>query len=473
MFIIWLAAIVILAWVALNWLRHRVQGNNARHRNHILQELGCTPEKTPTFLGFFHPYCNAGGGGERVLWTAIRDVQREFPEVISVVYTGDTDCSKEHILLKVKTRFCIDLDPRKLAFVYLKKRYLVEDARYPRMTLLFQSLGSLPLAYEALTKLVPDIFFDTMGYAFTYPLVYLTAKIKIAAYVHYPIISSDMLQRVYECRPQYNNDARFATNAVWRIGKLIYYHTFAKVYGLCGSFADVVVVNSTWTKGHIDYLWRTKAEIVYPPCDTERLNELSLTGRKPWIVSVAQFRPEKDHILQLRSLARLLEIHPEWKSQSLQLVLIGSSRNDGDERRIADLRKESARLGIQDYVRFEVNATYDVLVSYLGTARVGLHTMWNEHFGIGVVEYMAAGLIPVAHDSAGPKLDIVTNHNEGRTGYLANSVETFADNLHTALSLSEKEYEAMALRARATAAEKFSEKAFSISLLRRLRKYLM
>ena len=23
-------------------------------------------------VGFFHPYCNAGGGGERVLWQAVR-----------------------------------------------------------------------------------------------------------------------------------------------------------------------------------------------------------------------------------------------------------------------------------------------------------------------------------------------------------------------------------------------------------------
>ena len=35
----------------------------------------------------------------------------------------------------------------------------------------------------------------------------------------------------------------------------------------------------------------------------------------------------------------------------------------------------------------------------LGMASVGLHTMWNEHFGIGVVEMMAAGLAVVAHDS--------------------------------------------------------------------------
>jgi alpha-1,2-mannosyltransferase len=45
---------------------------------------------------------NAGGGGERVLWTAIRDVQRDFPNVICAVYTGDVEATKEQIINKVK-----------------------------------------------------------------------------------------------------------------------------------------------------------------------------------------------------------------------------------------------------------------------------------------------------------------------------------------------------------------------------------
>lgn len=28
-------------------------------------------------VGIFHPYCNAGGGGERVLWCAIRALQKK------------------------------------------------------------------------------------------------------------------------------------------------------------------------------------------------------------------------------------------------------------------------------------------------------------------------------------------------------------------------------------------------------------
>ncbi|CAI5987253.1 unnamed protein product [Closterium sp. NIES-65] len=47
------------------------------------------------------------------------------------------------------------------------------------------------------------------------------------------------------------------------------------------------------------------------------------------------------------------------------------------------------------------------LQQLLGGATCGIHTMWDEHFGISVVEYMAAGAVPIAHNSAGPKMDIV------------------------------------------------------------------
>jgi hypothetical protein len=49
-------------------------------------------------------YSNAGGGGERVLWTAVALMQRTEPDVISIIYSGDTDASKEQIIAKVKVR---------------------------------------------------------------------------------------------------------------------------------------------------------------------------------------------------------------------------------------------------------------------------------------------------------------------------------------------------------------------------------
>lgn len=38
-----------------------------------------------------------------------------------------------------------------------------------------------------------------------------------------------------------------------------------------------------------------------------------------------------------------------------------------------------------------VNASFEQLRALLGDAVAGLHTMVDEHFGISVVEYMAAG----------------------------------------------------------------------------------
>ena len=48
---------------------------------------------------------NAGGGGERVLWTAVALVQRTEPDVVSVIYSGDVDASKQEIIQKVKVHW--------------------------------------------------------------------------------------------------------------------------------------------------------------------------------------------------------------------------------------------------------------------------------------------------------------------------------------------------------------------------------
>lgn len=41
------------------------------------QNLAGRDGRQPLLVAFFHPYCNAGGGGERVLWCAIRTLQKK------------------------------------------------------------------------------------------------------------------------------------------------------------------------------------------------------------------------------------------------------------------------------------------------------------------------------------------------------------------------------------------------------------
>lgn len=62
-------------------------------------------------VAFFHPYCNAGGGGERVLWCALKAWQKNYPAVRYIIYTGDVDAAPDQIVSKAQERFVLSLRP--------------------------------------------------------------------------------------------------------------------------------------------------------------------------------------------------------------------------------------------------------------------------------------------------------------------------------------------------------------------------
>ena len=66
--------------------------------------------------------------------------------------------------------------------------------------------------------------------------------------------------------------------------------------------------------------------------------------------------------------------------------------------------------------------------------------MWNEHFGIGAIEGMAAVTIILAHNSGEPKLDIVIPHVEQITGFLAESEEGYTETMANILSLQKRDF---------------------------------
>ncbi|KAA1472174.1 mannosyltransferase [Dentipellis sp. KUC8613] len=493
--------IVLLAYV------RNLRDAHEDQRAKLLKTLGIEESRKKKIVGFFHPYCNAGGGGERVLWAAVSFIQRTEPEVVSVVYSGDKDATKEQIIAKVKSRFDITLSPDTLHFIFLDSREYVEDARWPRFTLLGQSLGSMYLAWEAMSQLVPDLYIDTMGYAFTFYAVAWLTGVPIGAYVHYPTISTDMLARVQSRKTTHTNSDAIASSPILSRGKLLYYRIFMYHYAQALRHASFIMVNSSWTKNHVDsilaysdplldalhlpleiiilplrlifkYILPTvstnkipratpkEALIVYPSCDTREMSKLPLEGRERMIISICQFRPEKDHPAQLRALSELLRNHSQYKTPfagadgGVRLVLIGGSRNDGDAARIEGLRRLAKELDIEDHLEFAVNAPFPEMLTYLARASIGLNTMVDEHFGINVVEYMAAGLIPISHASGGPLHDIIVPYDGQPTGFHARDPASFAEAIYKVLSLPKEEDLALRQRARARAVEAFSEQAF-------------
>lgn len=423
-------------------------------------------------VGFFHPFCDAGGGGERVLWAAIRATQQRWPKAKCMVYTGDHDVNKDAILSRVENRFNIHLHPPTVNFLYLTTRHWVLASTWPRFTLAGQSFGSLIVAWDAFSLLVPDIFVDTMGYAFALGLSkFLFPEIPTAAYVHYPTISTDMLESL-DPTSTVGSQGVHAGQGTGTRGKAkkLYWKLFAKVYSHVGASADVVMTNSTWTMGHIQKLWgplrrsNRPIAVVYPPVAVSELEQEvevspeSEKKREKVLLYIAQFRPEKNHQLILQAFAEFVKTSKSPAAKEAKLVLVGSVRDDHDSKRVYQLRLLVNELHIKARVEFHLDASWPEILEWLRRASVGVNGMWNEHFGIGVVEYQAAGLVSVVHDSGGPKMDIVVDVEGGFTGFHATTPSEFAEGFEKALSL-ENPLE-VRLRARESA-KRFTEEEFA------------
>lgn len=160
---------------------------------------------------------------------------------------------------------------------------------------------------------------------------------------------------------------------------------------------------------------------VFPPVAVEdvekkvEVSEASEKKRENVLLYIAQFRPEKNHKLIMNAFAEFMATKTP-ATKGARLVLVGSVRDDSDSKRVYELRLLANELQIRDSVEFHLDATWPEILEWLGKASVGVNGMWNEHFGIGVVEYQAAGLIAVVHDSGGPKRDIVTEIDGQPTG---------------------------------------------------------
>ncbi len=315
----------------------------------------------------------------------------------------------------------------------------------------------------------PHVFVDTTGYAFVVPLFKWLGGCRTISYVHYPTVSQDMLERVRQNESNHNNSERISRSRVLTNLKLLYYRVYAKLYGFVGRRNDVVMVNSTWTHGHISRIWAPKRlYIVYPPCDTTTFQQLPIhrTSKKFRIISIGQFRPEKDHKLQLYVLKELLKALSQEERKQVQLVILGSCRNQEDMSRVKELRLQAKEYRVTEHVRFETNVSYGRLKEELGSASAALHTMWNEHFGIGVVECMAAGCVMVAHNSGGPQADIVKDWKGQRTGLLAASPEHYVSCLLEVFHMQKEDRAMLVSSAREAVRTKFAVDVFEASFLR-------
>jgi alpha-1,2-mannosyltransferase len=372
-----------------------------------------------------HPFCNDCGGGEKVLWMIIKGLVSHLPDrpkKLKINILAGIKDDAEAISNKLKDRFDIEFANSgkmvvMIEIIRLKTAYLVKPQSM--LTMLLQILGQIVFAFEIITTVYSDAIVDTTGLPFTYSILSLFGRTEVNAYVHYPFISNDMINDVKTGAQGVHSRGAFSKFKIFRGIKVYYYYLILLFYRFNGFFLKFAFCNSTWTYNHIKSIWKnTKLEILYPPCSTT-LYESKQTNhmRKNIIVSFAQFRPEKNHKLQIDIFNKLKQ---RKVCRDLQLNIIGSIRDEADKKIYNDLIEYINKLNLSEDVQLFQNLAFQQVKQIFEVAKMGIHTMRDEHFGISIIEMMAAGLIVIAHKSAGALNDII-GPSEKMVGILAES----------------------------------------------------
>lgn len=343
---------------------------------------------------------------------------------------------------------------RPIKFIRLWSAALAEAKYYPRFTLVGQALGMSLMGIECILRSWSHVLIDTQGCAFAYPFFWISGT-AILAYVHYPYLSSDLVHPSGKSRTR-----------LWRTLALPYYRMIGKIYQWCGNLVSVSMANSSWTLRHIDALWKVTSHLVYPPCDLARMQLWDASGERELLLfSLAQFRPEKNQRMQLFIMDSLFRRRPDWKGK-VKLVVCGGCRGQADRRRAAELLQLCKELDLGDSVEFVIDASHDNILARLSRASIGLHTMREEHFGISIVEFMASGLITIAHRSGGPQSDLIRCEEEG---FLCDSVEEYARTIESIILMPESARSEIRSKARDSAVSRFHSSVFHKKFLDALR----
>jgi alpha-1,2-mannosyltransferase len=161
---------------------------------------------------------------------------------------------------------------------------------------------------------------------------------------------------------------------------------------------ELVLAISQYSKLNLDRKWRRPSTLAYPSC-----NMVNARAKRNLVVTVGRAIPAKRLELFWKAAAQ----SPQYEfamllTQDPRLIEYSES-----------LSRESPVNG-----RTIFNPPMETYHKLLGEAKVYLHLMKGEHFGITIVEAMSAGCVPVVHDSGGPK-EIVN----GELGFRWNDVE--------------------------------------------------
>ena len=224
-------------------------------------------------------------------------------------------------------------------------------------------------------------------------------------YIHYPTFSL-----------WYENpvNVKYLKSFYWK-SYFIPYYSIQK--HLMKKIACLILTNSKFSQRIITKHIGKKSIVVYPPVNIEPyIKLLKNKERKNLVITIGRFTPEKryEDIVRIAS-----------KTPNIKYVIIGSVPNKLSMRYFIKIRNMISKMNLKNVILMP-NIPFEGKIKVLSKSKVYLHAMINEHFGISIVEGMAAGLVPVIHMSGGPWEDIL-GRKQGIHGYAFRSIDEAAE----------------------------------------------
>jgi len=309
-------------------------------------------------VGIFYPTLNVYGGAEFVTLVMANTLAKNKKEVILFV--------NEEINQKEITKFFgTSLHP--------SVKVMVMPSKFsPRGLLDFYQAIFRSFILKSKCDLWIDVYSNRV-----YPWTNIL-------YVHFPYINSFLFRK---------NFPYLKSGRLRHVGMSPYVFFERNFTDYTGK---MIIANSRYTAEEIRKMMNVKAEVLYPPVQStifeENLNILLRNPRKNLVVTISRFDPGKG-LEKIPFIA--LHTSPEIK-----FVIVGRVHC---KKTFFYLQKLINKLGLSERVKILPDTPKEELKRILRISKVCLHTAIGEHFGISIVEAMAAGCTPIVHNSGGVK----------------------------------------------------------------------
>ncbi|HJU35151.1 MAG TPA: glycosyltransferase [Nitrososphaera sp.] len=251
-----------------------------------------------------------------------------------------------------------------------------------------------------------DVVINTHGDALPYRI---SGNVPYLLYLHFPTFLM-------------NSAGGYGSN---KYRKSFFWRAYFKPYSLITQSlamravtrSNLVLTNSRFSREAIISAFPgLQPHILYPPVDTERFSSAynqSIRNREAKVLVLSRFSPEK----LIENAIRIAHI----LGGKIPFQITGSLA-PANKPYFKRLQQMIEVHGLAQVISLSPNASNEELVDSMSNCRVYLHTMIGEHFGVSIVEAMAAGLVPVVPGYGGCSEIVPKDHQYDTLDEAANLI---------------------------------------------------